>query len=87
MGQKQKEKMSEFKFKPEKNIDEPSGFTNGDRAERALEHVKSHSQCMGDIEECNAQDLICDIFHLCDKNGWDIDEVLHMAKSDWRDER
>jgi hypothetical protein len=31
--------------------------------------------------------LICDIFHLCDRHGWDINSVSDTARRVWQDER
>jgi hypothetical protein len=81
--------MSKFKFQPKKNVDKPSGFTNGQRAVSAAKLVRQHAKIkpLDDLDVYNAYDLLSDIFHLCDKRGWNVDEVIDHAKSNWMDER
>ena len=75
-----------FRVKPRKDIDR-GGNTNGERAERALAAIIDAYQIGGDagatienLEECNAADLISDIFHLADREGWDIANLVADAR-------
>jgi hypothetical protein len=80
--------MIKFKFKPLKDIDN-AGQTNKVRAERAEQLIREgfeiHHKHM--IESVNAADLVSDIFHLCDRNGWNVKKVIQIAKANWQDER
>jgi hypothetical protein len=80
--------MTRFKFNPGKDIDD-AGQTNARRATRAENSIREGFK-MGaedEVESVNAADLVGDIFHLCDRNGWDVDEVVRMAIANWKDER
>ena len=78
-----------FKFRPQHSIDGEGGTTNGDRAETAEQAIREgfHLPDKDELEGCNASDLISDIFHLCDRQGWDIDNVVDAARRMWQDER
>ena len=80
--------MGKFKFKPVKDIDDV-GQTNAVRAARAEQAIREGFKISkkDELESVNAAGLVGDIFHLCDRNGWDVDEVVHMATADWNDER
>jgi hypothetical protein len=80
--------MSNFKFKPGKDIDDV-GQTNAVRAARAEQAIREgfKIRAKGELEYYNAADLVSDIFHLCDCNGWDVDDMISMAKANWNDER
>ena len=80
--------MTKFKFNPRKDID-GVGQTNAVRAARAEQAIrKGFGICTKDeVESVNAADLVGDIFHLCDRDGWDVDEVIRMATGNWKDER
>lgn len=80
--------MAKFKFNPGKDIDDV-GQTNAVRAIRAENSIREgfKIRAKDKVESVNAADLVGDIFHLCDRNGWDVDEVVHMAIANWKDER
>jgi hypothetical protein len=80
--------MAKFKFKPGKDIDD-AGQTNAVRATRAEYSIREGFEIRAEdeIESANAADLVSDIFHLCDRDGWDVDEVVRMAIANWKDER
>jgi hypothetical protein len=77
-----------FKFKPGKDIDDV-GQTNAVRAARAEQSIREgfEIRAKDELESVNAADLVGDIFHLCDRNGWDVDDVIRMAIANWKDER
>ena len=65
---------------PDMNVDGEGygGFTNGRCATRAAEALEAWRQ--GDEpDESNYRDLICDLRHLCDREGEDFDEQLRMG--------
>lgn len=80
--------MTKFKFNPSKDIDD-AGQTNGVRAERAEQAIREgfNIRTKDNLEYVNASDLLSDIFHLCDRDGWDVDEVIQMAIDNWMEER
>jgi hypothetical protein len=80
--------MIKFEFRPNKDIDHISQ-TNEVRANRAEQAIREGFEIhmKDELESVNAADLVGDIFHLCDRNMWDVDEVIRMATSNWKDER
>jgi hypothetical protein len=79
--------MSKFKFKPDRDVDH-CGLTNGQRAGSANKACREHAlsqNAQADFSE--AQDLLTDIFHLCDREGWEPGELMRMAANNWRAER
>lgn len=80
--------MGKVRFKPGKDID-GVGQTNAVRAVRAKQAICEGFKIRAkrELEYYNAADLVSDIFHLCDCNGWDVDEVISMAVANWKDER
>jgi hypothetical protein len=80
--------MGKFRFKPTKDIDD-AGQTNAVRAARAEQAIREGFKiCRADeLQSYNAADLFSDIFHLCDRNSWDVDEMIEMAKDNWQEER
>ena len=81
----QKLVMNKFKFSPQKDIDE-AGQTNEVRASRAEKAVREGFQIRpkDELEYVNAADLISDTFHLCDRNGWDVEGVISIAIANCR---
>ena len=81
--------MKKFKFRPRRNIDKPSGFTNAERAERAERLAREGGGILESnvTEDYIAYDLISDLLHLADREGWDPDELLASARANWMDER
>lgn len=79
-----------FKFKPRKDID-GSGVNNGYRANKAeelcRESVLNNPKSKDDTEDYFVSDMLSDCFHLCDKKGWDVEELIDRAKRQWEDER
>ena len=80
---------AKFKFKENKRTD-PDGPTNGKRAEQAEFGVEAASRARGDavsIDEDGIRDLLADLGHLCDREGYDYKSLLDLAWDDWRAER
>jgi hypothetical protein len=59
------------------------------RAQRAHDAIfKAYAiRKPNELEECNAQDMISDIFHLCDREGWNVGDMVRMATNNWTEER
>jgi hypothetical protein len=79
-----------FKFDENKR-DVPDGLTNGLRAEQAGCGVLAASEARGEggqeLCEDAVRDLLADLGHLCDREGWDFPALINTAKKDWRAER
>jgi hypothetical protein len=68
--------MSKFKFNPKNK-------RRADRAEDAVwNHDASRKMCFE-----SAQDLISDIFHLCDRRRWSVEQMIRIARDNWQAER
>ena len=87
--------MSKFKFDPDKMSDTGT-LPNGKRATAAAQSINHHELATGArkdtdffhlTEHCQATDLVANIGHLCDREGWDFETVLHSAKVHWQHER
>jgi hypothetical protein len=79
-----------FKFDENKR-DVPDGLTNGLRAEQAGCGVLAASEARGEggqeLCEDAVRDLLADLGHLCDREGYDYKSLLDLAWDDWRAER
>jgi hypothetical protein len=76
-----------IKFRPPRNIDAPSGFTNGQRAARAQETLEFHFRNDGQLDpETNLTDLLSDLMHLCHREGTNFEAQLANARANWIDE-
>lgn len=88
--------MSKFKFKPDKK-DTGSPCTNKQRADRAHLRVFNYDCCglpskanygsPPDIDYDMTIDLLSDIAHLADEQGWNFNAMLDTVKKHWRAER
>jgi hypothetical protein len=80
--------MDKFRFNPGKDIDD-GGETNSLRAVRAKLAIRGAYKMTAKsrLEWYNAADLVSDIFHLCDQNKWDSNEVIQFAIGNWKEER
>jgi len=92
--------MSEkFKFKPDK-ADDGSPLTNGQRARAAAFAVTMAVEVKQDdildppikpkeqkIDYDLVVDLLSDIAHLADREGWDFEDMLDTVRMHWRAER
>ena len=68
----------------------PDGLTNGCRAEQAEMGVEAANRHRGEpvrSDQDGARDLIADLGHLSDREGWSFPELINTAKKDWRAER
>ena len=69
----------------------PDGPTNGARAEQAECGVLAASEARGEggqeLCEDAIRDLLADLGHLCDREGWSFPAIINTAKKDWRAER
>jgi hypothetical protein len=84
--------MTKFKFNPAKRSDRTTP-TNGERAAEADLSARTHpfartdgkAPAKADFE--NAVDVISDLFHLADREGWEVGELTRVATNNWQDER
>ena len=78
-----------IKFKPNRRIDGPNSPSNGERADKAEESIQAHfgAEARDGIDYTQAQDLVSDLLHLCDREGWDADALIQSAKNRWEEER
>ena len=86
--------MSKMKFKfdhDKRDPDDPSTTrTNGQRAIDAEEAVQVACRARGETgtpDEDSVRDLLADLGHLCDREGFDFAGLIETAKRDWRAER
>lgn len=59
---------------------------NYERAEWAAEAVNKFIKRTGTDPECAIGDLICNLMHLCDRLGIDIEKTLRSATANYREE-
>lgn len=78
--------MSKFKFNPEKK-EVNSPLTNMERADNGLACVEEVFDFSSNDIECAVGDCLANIFHLCDRDGLDVDRVIRSAKMHWQAER
>ena len=81
-----------FKFDHDKrDPDDPTTTrTNGQRAIDAEEAVQVACRARGETgtpDEDSVRDLLADLGHLCEREGWDFPALINAAKKDWRAER
>ena len=85
--------MSKFRFDPDKKdpTDPSTTMTNGRRAQNAEEAVLTACLARGEADntpgEDSVRDLLADLGHLCDREGWDFRALVRTALKDWRAER
>lgn len=58
---------------------------NGQRAEYALE-ILSNSRHYDETDPSGLQDLLSDLMHLCERNGWDFTDLLRVATDNFNAE-
>lgn len=68
---------------------EPTGVMNSTRAARAMRSVTVRgAKCLDPEDpESNIVDTIVDLGHLCDREGFDFDELVARARRHWVEER
>ena len=78
----------QFKFRPNRDVD-GNGRTNGVRADRAMQAVEAWlgEDRPDDAPDTHIQDLLCDLHHLCDREGLNLDQLFAEGKSCYMDER
>lgn len=66
----------------------PSNFQRAQWAEDAVEHFgrATDMDTAGEDLETMTQDLLCNMMHLCDVEGFDFDRLLESARSCYQDE-
>jgi len=87
-------KPKRFRFRPNKDID-GNGNTNDIRADRGLEAAQIYAMAAGYRRidavkyglEAVIQDLVCDLGHLCDREGLDIEAIAANGIGCWKEER
>ena len=75
---------TQFKFNPAKT---EGGITNADRARRGHASVKNAADFGQNDVETDIADCVADIFHYCDMEEIDVEEVLRHARMHWEEER
>ena len=79
-----------FKFDATKRDFPGDGSNNGQRAEVAAAAVETANRARHEavtIDEDGIRDLLADLGHLCDREGFDFVKLFETAKKDWRAER
>lgn len=56
------------------------------RARRAQTAVDTHDEACHEDEETSIADLLCNLMHLCDRNGVDFVEQFHRARKNYASE-
>ena len=83
--------MNKRKFKFDENKrDVPGDKANGQRAEQAEYATAAANRTRGEsdrLDEDAVRDLLADLGHLCDREGYDYKSLLDLAWDDWRAER
>lgn len=82
--------MKTFRFKPNKTkcndgcvIDRPSNGECADAAYEALDALMDHSG----VPDYAVETMLVSLFHLCDRDHLDVDEVIERARNQWMNER
>lgn len=82
--------MKKFKFKPLRTMS-PGEPTNGRRAGWAEAALDAFQTSVGDagpaVSEENVRDLLADLLHLCDREGFDGRAEVESALNTWKTER
>jgi hypothetical protein len=85
-------KRKPWKFRPARSIDSggaETGVTNSRRAMRAEDGCiawRGEDQ-PDDTYETNIGDMLGDLMHLCDRDGFDFDDLLRMGRGNYEAER
>ena len=83
--------MKRFKFNAGKiDPDDPGSPTNGARAAHAEAALSAFLASTGEarrIDEDAVGDLLADLLHYCDREGFDGRELIDRAQRNWRYER
>lgn len=74
------------KFNPKK-VSEGSDYTNAVRAKRAEEVLRVFTSRMGRPDADSLNYLLSDLMHWADREGYDFDEELATAKTNYLAER
>lgn len=72
------------RFNPEKATDD--GRTNAERAAQAFGVLQTYDGVWG-VGTDVVSDLLADLLHLCDRQGWDFEEAMTMARKHHAEER
>ena len=72
-----------------RNADEPGAGTVGECADNAEQVLRGFTDAKHEpnVESCYGSDVITNLLHLCDKKGWDAEDMLTSAVSTWFQER
>ena len=78
-------------WRPKRTSPEGGTQNNEDRASTAEKACQTAGIARGDIfdptDPCIVTDLIADLCHLCDREGWGAEELIRSALMNWKDER
>jgi hypothetical protein len=80
-----------FKFKPNKN--KSAGASNGSRADKAEAVARQLAFAAGvkhlslSVDSGIVSEALADLFHLCDREGWSVPEVIKEGIGIWGSER
>ena len=72
-------------FRPNRKVDGPASPSCQDHSNKAEAALKGYDLKLE--RETAVQDLLSDLMHLCDRKGFDFDDVLRMAKNNYEAER
>lgn len=72
-----------FSFDADKNVGLHSNGTRASIASDQCYHFALERKLLSD----NAKDIITNMGHLSDREGWDFEEVLRVARNHWLTER
>ena len=72
-------------------MDEPSNEQRAEWAYAAVEAFacKTRQDSSGDLKhdlECVVSDLLCDLMHLSDRDGFDFDRAMNSAAGNYQEE-
>lgn len=72
------------KWRPKRNIDKPSGYTNAQRAEHGEKAMVGYAVT---DDSSDFRDLLTDLMHYAQREKVDFDAELAMARNLYEEER
>ncbi len=73
-------------FNPTLDVDGHGVSNNGKRAERAAKALRAY-RGQSKPDESDLSDLLCDLMHLCDREGYVFPRELDRGRSNYIEER
>jgi hypothetical protein len=62
------------------------GNSNDDRANNAYFALVTYSDAAANDVETTAIDLVTDLFHLAQREGWDMEKIIRMSRMRFEEE-